>query len=155
MGARVNPAVRSRGALEALVSLADEVRGLPFVWGATDCGALFLRALACIDEEGGRHLEVLTWADGWGALKALQRMTPALLMAEIGATVIDIRDATAGDLVLGWTMHGDDAPPIGWPTCHVGVGSLFLSSSQATGVVLLPRSMLVEHPDTLTVWRVT
>ena len=146
----MTPVVRRRDALEALVSLADSVRGKPFEWGVTDCGALFLRALACLDEDGDRHLARLTWSSLWGAHKALESTTPALLLTQLGAWPVDLVDAAAGDLVLGWI----DAPGGGLPTCHVAVGSLFLTSSEAAGVVLAARHLVVAHTAQLTAWRV-
>lgn len=153
MGARMIQAVRRRDALEALVALADSVRGQPFEWGRTDCGALFLRALACIDEHGQRYLDLITWSSAWGAFKALRELTPAALVEQIGAVPVSMLEVAGGDLVLGW-VEDTTTPPGGLPVCGVGVGSMFLSSRSETGVLLMPRSLVIDNADQLTGWRI-
>lgn len=152
MGAGLNPAVRRRDALEALVDLADRVRGQAFTWGETDCGALFLRALACLDEDGQRHLDMITWSTPWGAFKALQQTKPAALVEQLGAVRVPIVDAAGGDLVLGWFEDG--TTPGGLPVCAVGVGSRFLSSRGADGVILMARGLVVDAGAELAAWRI-
>lgn len=135
----MTPARRHRGSLEALTELGDEVRGQAFEWGRTDCGALLLRALACIDADSERHLELVEYSTAWGALKALEVWTPAAYLEALGAERVPLEDITAGDLVVGSTTLELEGARLVLPTCHVGVGSLFLSSSQATGVVFIAR----------------
>jgi hypothetical protein len=139
----MNLARRHRGSLEQLVALGDELLGQAFEWGRTDCGALLLRALACIDEEGERHLELLSYSTAWGALKALEVWTPAAYLQALGAELVPLAEITAGDLVIGETTLELEGARLVLPTCHMGVGSHFLSSSLETGVVFIRRPAMI------------
>ena len=61
----------------------------------------------------------------------------------LGAERVTLEDITAGDLVVGSTTLELEGARLVLPTCHVGVGSLFLSSSQTTGVVLIARPAMI------------
>ncbi len=139
----MNPAIRHRGSLEQLVSLADDVTGEAFAWGRTDCGALLLRALACIDEASERHLELLDYTTAWGALKRLDQSPPVAYLQGLGAELVPLTEITAGDLVVGSTVVALEGGDLVLPTCHVGVGSHFLSSSLELGVVLIRRAAMI------------
>lgn len=142
----MTPARRAHDAVEKLVEWADRSVGMPFEWGKTDCGALFLQALALLDVDGARHFERITWSTAWGAFKALELDTPEAWIIAAGARELAVADVASGDLVTDWIAPGmlPDVPAgIALPSCYVAIGSRILSSSVQTGVALIPRRDLI------------
>lgn len=124
--------MRAKDLTERLVEFADSVAGEPFEWGHTDCATLAVRALFYANlPDAERVPAVQHYTSEDEARGALQRITPADWLDELGATPIPIGALAPGDVVTGWLESG-------LPYVYVVVGSRLLSSTPAEGVRLMP-----------------
>jgi len=117
----------------ALILWAETVRGLPFQWGATDCGSLVRDAMEVMY---GRDL----WPDvpRWDTLRAavqIQGTTGgvAAQLALLGAVEVEYGYVQQGDVILLPCAEGDSIPSVG-----IRVSDRWLGSEDG-GVVTLGR----------------
>lgn len=108
-----------------LIQWANGVNGAEFEWGATDCIALGIGAVAVI--RGVIADAPCQWTDEGSARAAMASFLPSAWMAECGAVAVDASGAQVGDVML--------APGNGFPECaHVHLGKYALTSTPAHGV---------------------
>lgn len=122
---------------ESLTEFANNERGRPLIWGETDCASLVIRAAEIIMRAP------MAVDRGWrdedqAELSAIHYHAPSVL-ASAGWQQIPLAHAGAGDIVIDWRRR----EPL--PFLHIGVGSKWLSSDRAAGVVLVPRRMIFAH----------
>lgn len=148
--------MRRPDALEALVELGDDVAGQPFQWGATDCVALGLRALACVAVDGAPYLEHVHWHSFRQAVAAFRddqvQAWLSGMLAEGELEEVPVDQVQAGDVIVGRALAGDvydelelvDDTRAAWPTVYVQIGSRMVTSDLRAGVSWLSRDQVVD-----------
>ena len=127
--------VRQRSWRPALLAWAIEVRGQPYIWGETDCGALVCKALRL---QFGVDLfaSLPPWSSARSALRAWGALLKeaggyATLLSRMGAT--EVRGRVRGRWPMGTILISrEDAGPL--PALGIYVDPIVVQSDQECGV---------------------
>lgn len=133
-----------------LVAWAEEVRGLPFVWGRTDCGTLTRKALAvCF----GRDIfsNVPHWRNVDQAATVLARYgTMSYALEQLGAQEVELPFARAGDV----TVVPEAEEPLSGTALGVWIDGFAVMSGRA-GVGWIDReSLALLKPRLYSLWEI-
>lgn len=119
----------------ALLAWARAVRGLPYVWGKTDCGALVCTALR-LQFDMDLFASLPPWSSARSALRAWGTLLKeaggyAALLSRMGAT--EVRGRTRGRWPMGTILISrEDVQPL--PALGVYVEPIVVQSDREHGV---------------------
>ncbi len=127
-----------------LVTWAERVRGQPFKWGETDCGALVKQAYEIIK---GEPIGWSAWKGKTGALRWLSKVGGLpVALAEV-ATPVGRGFARSGDVVLAKV---DEPEAVHGYGMAVIVGENVVATYPGYPVTFVP---LRDMPNDVTYWR--
>lgn len=140
----------NRKGAELLLDMVDGVRGLPFVWGRTDCMMLTARAVQLTNSQG--HSPYDEWLEKYTDLRGAMKF-----LRDIGNVGIYLRDHYGAQSVpRNFDQTGDvmlTFDPGGRMCAHVCLGAHVLSSSEELGVFIAPVGQVRKHA-VLENWRI-